>query len=158
MIMKKYQPLIAALALVLFNLSLPVRAQSPCKKQSIQELAKQTAEAYEGKTLSSLDAQKPYPGRVRIVIENSLGEPDDKGRFAIKSFTSLAKAEAWLKRREHDGMPGRESRPLVRCAKGVCTYNFDGGILHNHLYLKKISYGTRSGCPYIKTIYLLDGD
>jgi hypothetical protein len=55
-------------------------------------------------------------------------------------------------------MPGRESRPLVRCAKGVCTYNFDGGILHNHLYLKKISYGTRSGCPYIKTIYLLDGD
>jgi hypothetical protein len=158
MSIKKTKTLIATLTLILFSLWLPVRAQSPCKKQSVQDLAKQIAEAYQGKTLSSLDAQMPYPGRVRIVIENSLGEPDDKGRFVIKSFTSLAKAEAWLKSREHDGMPGRESRPLERCAKGVCTYNFNGGILHNHLYLKKISYGIRSACPYIKTIYLLDGD
>ena len=148
----------SALALILFAVSLPVRAQSVCKQQPVKDLAKQVAEAYEGKTLSSLDAQKPYLGRVRIVIENSLGEPDDKGRFVIKSFTSLKKAEAWLKSREHDEMPARESRPLVRCAKGVCTFNFDGGILHNHLYLKKISYGTRSGCSYIKTMYLLDGD
>jgi hypothetical protein len=158
MSIKKTKTLIATLTLILFSLWLSVRAQSPCKKESVQDLAKQIAEAYERKTLSSLDVQKPYPGRVKIVIENSLGEPDDKGRFVIKSFTSLARAEAWLKSREHDQMPGRESRPLVRCAKGVCTYNFDGGILHNHLYLKKISYGTRSGCPYIKTIYLLDGD
>jgi hypothetical protein len=149
---------LSALALILFALSLPVRAQSVCKQQPVKDLAKAIAEAYESKTLSSLDAQKPYLGRVRIVIENSLGEPDDKGRFVIKSFTSLKKAEAWLKSREHDAMPARESRPLVRCTKGVCTFNFDGGILHNHLYLKKISYGTRSGCPYIKTIYLLDGD
>jgi hypothetical protein len=46
----------------------------------------------------------------------------------------------------------------VKCAKGVCTYNFDGGILHNNLYLKKITYGMRGGCPYLKSIYLLDGD
>jgi hypothetical protein len=157
MSMSKHKTL-SALALILFALSLPVRAQSPCKQQPVADLAKQIAEAYEGKTLSSLDAQKPYLGRVRIIIENSLGEPDDKGRFVIKSFTSFKKTEAWLKSREHDGMPARESRPLKRCAKGVCTFNFDGGILHNHLYLKKISYGTRSGCPYIKTIYLLDGD
>ena len=149
---------LCALALILFTLWLPLRAQSPCKKQPVADLAKQIAEAYQGKTLGSLDAQKPFVGRLRIVIENSLGEPDDKGRFAIKSFTSFKKAEAWLKSREHDGMPARESRPLVRCARGVCAFNFDGGILHNHLYLKKISYGTRSACPYIKTIYLLDGD
>jgi hypothetical protein len=158
MTMKKNKALIGALALVLFSVAAPMRAQSPCKKQPVENLANQIAEAYEGKTLSRLDKTKPYLGRVRIVIENSLGEPDDKGRFVIKSFTSLARAEAWLKSREHDQMPGRESRPLERCAKGVCTYNFDGGILHNHLYLKKISYSTRSGCPYIKTIYLLDGD
>jgi hypothetical protein len=158
MSMSKNKTLISALALVLSSVAAPVRAQSPCTKQPVENLAKQIAEAYEGKTLSSLDAAKPYPGRVRIVIENSLGEPDDKGRFVMKSFTSLAMVEAWLKSREHDQMPGRESRPLVRCAKGVCTYNFDGGILHNHLYLKKISYSTRSGCSYIKTIYLLDGD
>jgi hypothetical protein len=149
---------LSALALILFSLSLPVRAQSLCKQQPVADLAKQIAAAYESKTLASLDAQKPYLRAVRIVIENSLGEPGDKGRFVIKSFASFKKAEAWLKSREHEGMPGRESRPLVRCAKGVCSFNFDGGILHNHLYLKKISYGTRSGCPYIKTIYLLDGD
>jgi hypothetical protein len=149
---------ISALALFLFALSSPGQAQSVCKQQPVKDLAKAIAEAYEGKTLGSLDAQRPYLGRVRIVIENSLGEPDDKGRFVIKSFRSLAKAEAWLKSREHQEGPARESRPLKRCAAGVCTFNFDGGILHNHLYLKKISYGTRSGCPYIKTIYLLDGD
>lgn len=158
MIMSKNKSLISALALILFSLSLPVRAQSPCKQLPVSDFAKQIAAAYEGKTLAGLDAQKPYPGTVRVVIENSLGEPGDKDRFVIKSFRSLAKAEAWLKSREHDELPARESRPLKRCAKGVCTYNFDGGILHNHLYLKKITYGTRSGCPYIKTIYLLDGD
>lgn len=34
-------------------------------------------------------------------------------------------------------MPGRNTKPFVQCAKGVCTYNFDGGIVHNTLYLKK---------------------
>jgi len=146
------------IVLALFGLWLPVRAESPCTKQPIQDLAKAIAGAYEGKTLASLDAQKPYLGKVRIVIEHSLAEDNAKDRFVIKWFTSLARAESWLKSREHEEMPGRESRPLVSCAKGVCTYNFDGGILHNHLYLKKITYGGRSGCPYVKTIYLLDGD
>jgi hypothetical protein len=156
--MEKTKTLVSALALVLFALCLPVRAVSPCKKQPVEDLAKAIAAAYEGKTLGSLDAQKPYVGKVRIVIEHSLGEDDDKDRFVIKSFTSLAKFERWLKSREHEEMPARESRPLTRCRKGVCTYNFDGGILHNHLYLKKITYGLRGGCSYIKTIYLLDGD
>jgi hypothetical protein len=156
--MNKNKTLVSALALILVALSITVRAQSPCKKRPVADLAKQIAEAYERKTLGALDGEKPYLRTVRIVIENSLGEPDDKGRFVIKSFTSLKKAEAWLKSREHDEMPARESRPLKRCAKGICTYDFDGGILHNHLYLQKISYGMRTGCPYIKTIYLLDGD
>lgn len=150
--------LVTAVALILFSFSPPVHAESPCKTQPIGSLVTAVAEGYEAKTLGSLDAQKPYVGKVRIVIENSLAEDNAKDRFVIKSFTSLAKAESWLKSREHDGMPGRETRPLVRCAKGVCSYNFDGGILHNHLYLKKITYGSRGGCPYLKTIYLLDGD
>jgi hypothetical protein len=156
--MNKTKTLISALALILFSFSLLARAQSVCKQQPVEDLAQQIAAAYEGKTLGGLDTQKPYLGRVRIVIENSLGEPGDKDRFTIKTFKSLAKAEAWLKSREHDESPVRESRPLKRCAKGVCTYDFDGGILHNHLYLQKFSYGMRTGCPYIKTIYLLDGD
>jgi hypothetical protein len=146
------------LTLALFGLWLPVHAESPCTKQPIQELAKAIAEAYGGKTMGSLDAQKPYVGKIRIVIEHSLAEDDARDRFVIRWFTSLAKAETWLKSREHEELPGRESRPLGRCAKGVCIYNLDGGILHNHLYLKKITYGLKAGCPYIKTVYLLDGD
>ena len=148
----------AAVAVVLLGLSLPVPANSACRKQSIEDLVKAVAESYEAKTLGSLDTQKPYVGKVRIVIEHSLAEDSAKDRFVIKWFTSLARAERWLKSREHEEMPGRGARPLVRCAKGVCTYNFDGGILHNHLYLKRITYGLRAGCPYLKTIYLLDGD
>ncbi len=154
---KKTKTLVS-LALVLFSLSLSVRAESPCKKQRTEDLAKAIAKSYEDKTLSRLDAQKPYFGKVRIVIEHSLAEDDAKDRFVIKWFTSLAKVEVWLKSREHEELPGRESRPLERCAKGLCTYNFDDGILHNHLYLKKITYGSRGRCPYLKTIYLLDGD
>lgn len=158
MSMKKTKTLVSAVALVILGISLPVRAGSPCKKQPVENLAKAIAEAYQAKTLSSLDAQKPYVGKVRIVIEHSLADDDSKDRFVIKWFTSLAKAEAWLKSREHEEMPGRAAKPLTRCAKGVCTYNFDEGIVHNTLYLKKISYGLRVGCPYIKTVYLLDGD
>jgi hypothetical protein len=156
MSMKK--TLVVVVAVILFGLSLPVQAQSRCKRQPIEDLVKAVAEGFETKTMRSLDAQKPYVGRVRIVIEHSLAPDDDKDRFVIRSFTSLARAERWLKSREHDEMPGRDTKPLARCAKGVCTYNFDGGIVHNTLYLQKITYGTRGGCPYLKTIYLLDGD
>jgi hypothetical protein len=154
---KRTKTLISGLILLLFSSSLPVRAGSPCKKQSIDDLAKSIATAYEGRRLATLDGQKPYV-RVRIVIEHSLAEDNAKDRFVIKWFPSLAQAESWLKSREHEEMPGRAAKPLKLCAKGVCSYDFDGGIVHNTLYLKKISYGFRGGCPYIKTIYLLDGD
>ena len=150
--------LVTAVAAILLSFSLPVHAQTPCKKQPVQDLVKAVAEGFETKTVRRLDAQKPYVGRVRIVIEHSLADDNAKDRFVIRSFSSLARAERWLKSREHDEMPGRDTKPLARCAKGVCTYNFDGGIVHNTLYLKKITYGARGGCPYLKTIYLLDGD
>jgi hypothetical protein len=148
--------LVTAVAVILFSLSLPVQAESPCKKRTIEDLVKAVAQTYQAKTLGSLDEKKPYVGKVRIVIEHSL---DEDHRFEIKWFRSLAQVETWLKSREREEeLPNRQTRPLVRCTKGVCTYDFDGGILHNHLYLKKITYGSRGGCPYIRTIYLLDGD
>src|SRR5438046_5263961 len=150
--------LVIAVAVTLFSLSLAVNAQSPCRGQPVEDVVKALSEGFETKTMRTLDAQRPYVGRVRIVIEHSLAPDDDKDRFVIRSFTSFARAERWLKSREHEEMPGRDTRPLARCAKGICTYNFDGGIVHNTLYLKKITYGSRGGCPYIKTIYLLDGD
>ena len=150
--------LLVALAFLVPCFSVANHAQPTCQHQTIEPLAKAIAARYEGKTLASLDAGKPYVGAVRIVIEHSLADDDAKDRFVIKRFASFARFEAWLKSREVEDLPARESRPLERCAKGACTYNFDGGILHNHLYLKKIIYGFRGRCPYLKTIYLLDGD
>ena len=148
----------AVLLLAAFGLSFAVQAKPKCKQQTIEDMVKAVAESYETKTLGSLDADQPYVGRVRIVIEHSLAGDNDKDRFVIKWFTSLGRAETWLKTREHEEMPGRAAKPLTKCAKGICNFNFDDGIVHNTLYLKKITYGIRGGCPYLKTIYLLDGD
>jgi hypothetical protein len=155
---QRMKQLFIAGAVLVSIISVPVRAKPTCKNETIEQLVKAFADTYETKTLGSFDAGKPYVGRVRIVIEHSLADDKAKDRFVTRWFTSLARAEAWLKSREHEEMPGRSTKPLVKCAKGVCTYNFDDGILHNNLYLKKITYGFRRGCPYIKTIYLLDGD
>lgn len=130
----------------------------PCKKQSVEDLVKAVAEAFVEKKLGRLDVDRPYVGTIRIVIEHSLADDDDPQRFEIRKFSSLARAERWLKSREIEEWPGRYSRPPEKCERGVCTYNLDGGINHKSLYLQKITYGIRRGCPYVKTIYLLDGD
>lgn len=130
----------------------------PCKKQSVVDLVKAVAKAFVEKKMGSIDVDRPYVGTIRIVIEHSLADDDDPQRFEIKKFSTLARAERWLKSREIEEWPGRYSRPPEKCERGVCTYNLDGGINHKSLYLQKITYGIRGGCPYVKTIYLLDGD
>ena len=151
----KTNKLIPTLVLVI---AIAGHVTAQCKKQPVEDLAKAIAEGFESKTLHHLDKQQPYRGKIRIVIEHSLAGNDDKDRFVSRSFASLARAEAWLKRGEHEELPARSVKPFQNCARGVCTFNFDGGILHNNLYLKRITYGIRAGCPYLKTIYLLDGD
>lgn len=126
---------------------------------TIEQLVASLAEAYTSKTLGKMDAQRHYVGSVRVVIENSLAPDNARDRFESRTFKTLEGAEQWLRTRERgDDGPSRETKPLQRCSKGLCTYNFDGGISHNQLYLKKVSYGSKYGRPYIKTIYLLDGD
>jgi hypothetical protein len=135
------------------------RSSSAVSNSSIAQLEQALADAYMAKELGKLDAKHPYFGRVKIVIEHSLAGDTDKDIFEIKSFTTLAKGERWLKSREQDdGTPFREVRSLLQCEKGVCTYDLDGGIDHNHLYLTKIAYAYRNGRPLIKTIFFLDGD
>jgi hypothetical protein len=72
----------------------------------------------------------------------------------------MTQAARWLKGREiGEGLPTPQVRPLIKCAKGVCDYDpLAGGMLHNQQYLEKFTYGIRGGCPYLKTIYLLNGD
>jgi hypothetical protein len=48
MTMHKNRSLTSALVMILFSLALPARAESPCKKQTVADLAKQIAAAYEG--------------------------------------------------------------------------------------------------------------
>jgi hypothetical protein len=147
--------LAATVALLVSLLSVPAQAQSRCRKETLGQFNKRLAEAYKTKTLATLDAEHPYAKKVKLVIEHSL----DEDSFEIKYATLFEDVEEWLKNREReDGTPFRAVVERVSCRKAFCTYDFDGGIDHNHLYLQKVSYGYRNGCPYIKTIYLYDGD
>ena len=146
-------------ALTLFILSPSARAQSPSKKGSIEQTISALAEAYMARALGRLDAERLLFVGVKIIIEHSLAEDGAKDKYEVKSFKTFEKGEQWLRSRERgDGTPFRYVMPLLRCRKGLCTYNFDGGISHNHLYIEEVSYGFRNGRPYIKKIYLLDGD
>jgi hypothetical protein len=140
----------------------PTTLAATASGHSIEDVVGQLSDAYAARDLGRLDAEHVRLGRVTIRIENSLGEDTDPDRFVTKSFRSFAAAEKWLRSREHgpnaDDGPARSVRPLKRCRKGLCTYDFDGGILHNNLYLQKVSYSLSRGKAYIKTIYLLDGD
>ena len=128
------------------------RAHLSPQTQTIQQLANAVSDAFTTGKLGSLDADRPYVGTVRVVIENLV----DVER---KTFKTLAQAERWLKSREtQDGPitnPRRNSGVLQQCRKGLCTFEAAGG-LHNILYLQKITYGMRKGRPYIKAIHLVN--
>jgi hypothetical protein len=146
--------LATAVALLVLSVApLPAPAQTAVKRETVEEFVKALSEAYTSKSLGALAAGRPQQGRVSIVVEHSI-----TGRRDVKSFRSLEAGERWLKSRELEEGPARQAVPLKRCRRGVCTYDFDGGILHNNLYLQKVAYGYRGGLPYVKTIYLLDGD
>jgi hypothetical protein len=69
----------------------------------------------------------------------------------------LAQIDRWFKSSERADGPGRNVGPLEKCSKGVCTFEVVG-MNHNNLFLQKITYGMRKGKPYIKAIYIADGD
>ncbi|MEP6708070.1 MAG: hypothetical protein ABJC05_11150 [Pyrinomonadaceae bacterium] len=147
--------LVSVVGLILVILSSPAHAKSPCKKQTIEELVKALADAYSEKDLGRLDANTSFHS-VKIVIEHSLGEGADQ--YETRRFRFFKSGERWLRSREIEGAPVRDAKPLLQCKRGICTYDFKGGIVHRVLYLDKITYGYRNGCPLIKTIFLLDGD
>jgi hypothetical protein len=155
--MKHIKQLFVIIALILFIIPLSAQAQSRSKKETVEKLEGAFSTAFGIDLLGELDAKLSNPRRIKVVIENSGADlaVDEYERKVFKTFGQFGR---WLKSQESkDGFPFRVVMPLVGCKRGICTYNFDGGIDHNHLYLQKISYGYRNRRPYIKTIFLLAG-
>jgi hypothetical protein len=145
--------LAAAIALVLSSV-LSVAHAKPRSARGVEPLARELSSAFAAKALGRLDARPTRPSTVTIVVQHSI-----TGRAETKRFRTFRKGEQWLRSREREGGgPARVSSPLLRCRHGICTYDDSRGLLHNTLYLTRAAYGYRKGLPYIKTIYLLDGD
>jgi hypothetical protein len=158
--MNHIKQLSITITLILFILPISAQAQSRSQRETMGKLEDALSTAFGSDTLGTLDVGYPNFGKVRVVIENSGADlaVDPNGEYERKVFKTFGQFGRWLKSREsEDGLPFKVTMPLVGCKRGLCTYDFDGGILHNHLYLQKISYGHRKGRPYIKTIFLLNG-
>lgn len=142
--------------IILFTI-FSANAQNVCRKQTVEQLAESFAKAYKAKNLGQLDKERPLLGKVKFRIENSLAE-NEKDQTEIKSFTNFKAAEKWLRTRETGGLPARNIIPLTECKKGVCTYNLQG-LLHNNLFLTEFTFGYKKDkCPFIKTVFLIDGN
>jgi hypothetical protein len=145
--------LIAVFAFCAFG----INAQTTCK-QTAEQIAKEFSAAFTGKKLDTLDANRGAVGKITLTMENSLYEDGAKGQFVVKTFANMKALEKWLTKREVDELPGRTANDLISCKKGVCSFKIDG-LLHNTLFLKKVTLGfTKAKCPYIKSIYIVDGN
>jgi len=136
-----------------------VSGQTP-SPQKPAELAKTVSDAYQEKKLADLDKDRLGAGTITVVIEHSLIESKNgNGLMKVRRFKNLAAIDKWLNSQQReDGSPFRQTKPLLKCAKGRCAYDFDGGILHNQLYLHDLYYSSRNGRLYITKLHLLDGD
>jgi hypothetical protein len=149
---------VGMMGLLLFACAVGVQAQAKSETRTAEQLAKTFSKAYAGKRLASLDRERLFAGTIKFVIKHSLAEDNAPDKYEVRTFKTLAQAERWLKKRGVDeNTPSRETKPLKGCRKGVCTFDVLG-LLHNQLFLTKITYGSRKGRLYIKTVYLTDGD
>ena len=103
--------------------------------------------------LGRLDGKKLMNGRLKVVVEDSLS-----GDLETHNFSSFRSMERWLKKNQRDdGTPRRATGDIGSCTRSRCIVDYNYGILHNHLYLKRIEFGYRNGRRYVKGIRLLDG-
>ena len=133
------------------------QSQSPHKPA---ELAQTVSDAYKEKKLADLDKKHLAAGTITVVIEHSLIEgKNGNGLMKVRRFKNFAAIDKWLNSQQReDGSPFRQTKPLLKCGKGSCAYDFDGGILHNQLYLHDLYFSSRNGRLYITKLHLLDGD
>lgn len=151
---------LAFVGLLLMFIACPAVIGQTQSQQKPDELAQSISDAYKAKTLADLDKQHLVAGTITVVIEHSLMEgKNGKGLMKVRRFKTLAAIDKWLNSQQReDGSPFRETKPLKKCTRGRCAYDFDGGILHNQLYLHDLYYSSRNGRLYITKLHLLDGD
>ncbi|MFT3745782.1 MAG: hypothetical protein QM785_16010 [Pyrinomonadaceae bacterium] len=125
-------------------------AFSQGRPEPVESLAARVSQAFKTKKLSTLDGGNFYSGRVKFEVEHSL-----EGSKETKSFSSMKSAGEWLFRSRRQ--IGVNAGNLQRCSNGTCSFTVNG-MLHNNLYLKKVTYGYSNGKPVIKTVYFIDGD
>ena len=127
---------------------------SASAQQKAEDLARRFNQAFARKALSSLDKGRPVKNRIAVTIEHSISE--DRPR--TRTFASFSQIERWLKSQQReDGTPLRNITKLSSCRSGVCRYNV-GSLLHNNIYIKRVSYAFVNGKPYIRSVLILDGD
>ncbi len=139
--------------LFLTALMLMVTSISPAqgRPESVEMLSLRVTNAFKAKTFGTLDPGKPYVGRVKFVVEHSLTDKSES-----KSFSSMKLAGDWLFRGRKD--VGVNVGNLQRCDNGTCSFTVNG-MLHNNLYIKKMTYGYDSkGRPYVKAVHFVDGN
>lgn len=145
--MKPFVLLLALLA------AMPAPAQV-CQDDQIEKELQTLADAYVARRLEILDGTGIKQEKIQFVVEHSLAFD-----YEVEESKTFAGAEQWLRSLETEkDFPRRETRPLDWCRKGLCIFNFEEGISHNTLYIHKVIYGYRNGCPYLKTVFLLNGD
>lgn len=95
---------------------------------------------------------------VTITREHSITD-EEEVPIELKGYGAVA---AWLSRLhtpdEHGYVYGIEARTLGRCVAGCCDFPLIHGVSHNTLYLLKACFGDDNGRPYLKEVYLYDGD
>lgn len=143
--------------LIILMVSVSALADAQSQKTAINQLQQSVAQTYKTKTMHTLDGKKLIQGSLLVLLEHSL--IDGKGQYERRRFKTFAQLDEWLKKREREeGAPFRQLKPVKKCAKGHCSYDFDNGILHNQLYLHDLYYGFRNGRLYVVKLHLLDGD
>jgi hypothetical protein len=131
-----------------------VQGQTSSQK-SFGDLAAALSTAFAERNLGALDKLRAMSRTVEVRIEHSLAEDGEEGQFESRTFKSFAAAEKWLRNRSPQA--NRETNPLTSCSKGVCSFE-TRGLLHNTLFLTKFTYAFYKGRPYIRSIYIVDGD
>lgn len=98
-----------------------------------------------------------HPNKIiSISVEHSIQETKETPVY-IKGFSQY---EKWLLnvRKQFRFPSNLDVRTMGSCIDGCCKYSLDGGISHNHLYLKTACFYLENNTPYLKSITLLDSD